>query len=86
METTKPGPGLKTQWRLNGIGVLRIVFGIVWRIDAWFKCQPDFVNNFTTYLTGAQSNQPWLVQQWIQFWVNTVGVNPAFVASAIWVS
>jgi hypothetical protein len=24
-------------WRLTGIGLLRITFGVVWAIDAWFK-------------------------------------------------
>src|SRR6266702_7464875 len=68
METTKLGPGPMAQWRLNGIGLLRILFGIVWGIDAWFKWQPDFVNNFTTYLTGAQDGQPWPIHHWIGFW------------------
>lgn len=67
-------------WRLKGFGVLRIVFGVVWGIDAWFKWQPDFVNNFTTYLTGAQEGQPWLVHHWILFWTNTVGIDPTFFA------
>jgi hypothetical protein len=40
--------------RLTGIGLLRITFGLMWAIDAWFKWQPDFLNNFTSYLTGAQ--------------------------------
>jgi thiosulfate dehydrogenase (quinone) large subunit len=75
-------PGAFAQWRLNGIGLLRILFGIVWGIDAWFKWQPDFVNNFTTYLTGAQDGQPWPIHHWIQFWVNTVGIDPTFFAYA----
>jgi len=82
METTKLGSGLMAQWRLNGIGLLRILFGIVWGIDAWFKWQPDFVNNFTTYLTGAQDGQPWPIHHWIGFWVNTVGIDPTFFAYA----
>jgi uncharacterized membrane protein YphA (DoxX/SURF4 family) len=67
-------------WRLQGIGILRIVFGIVWGIDAYFKWQPDFINNFTSYLTGAQDSQPWPVHHWIQFWVNVVGVDPTVFA------
>ena len=82
METSKVGPGLTAQWRLNGIGLLRILFGIVWGIDAWFKWQPDFINNFTTYLTGAQDGQPWPIHHWIGFWVNTVGVDPTVFAYA----
>lgn len=83
MDTTKPGPGAFAQWRLTGIGLLRILFGIVWGIDAWFKWQPDFVNNFATYLTGAQDGQPWPIHHWIQFWVNTVGIDPTFFAYAV---
>jgi nitrite reductase (NO-forming) len=67
-------------WRFSGIGILRIVFGIVWGIDAWFKWQPDFVNNFTSYLTGAQDGQPWAVHHWIGFWVNVVHVDPTVFA------
>lgn len=44
--------------RLNGIGVLRIAFELVWAIDAWFKWQPDFVNNFVSYLSGASRGLP----------------------------
>lgn len=70
-------------WRLKGIGILRIVFGIVWGIDAYFKWQPDFVDNFTSYLTGAQADQPWPVHHWIQFWVNVVGVDPKLFAYTV---
>jgi len=24
-------------WSLKGIGILRIIFGVVWGIDAWLK-------------------------------------------------
>ena len=68
------------QWRLKGIGLLRILFGIIWGIDAWFKWQPDFINNFSTYLSGAQDGQPLLVHHWIGFWINTVGIDPTLFA------
>lgn len=69
-------------WRLSGIGFLRIVFGIVWGIDAWFKWQPDFINGFSDYLTGAQKDQPLLIHHWIGFWINTVGIDPTAFAYA----
>jgi hypothetical protein len=58
--TSEPGTAAVpiAGWRLTGIGLLLITFGLVWAIDAWFKWQPDFINNFTAYLTGAQQNQP----------------------------
>ena len=72
--------GRLAPWRLKGIGLLRILFGIVWGVDAWFKWQPDFINNFTTYLSGAQANQPWPIHHWIAFWINTIGVDPTVFA------
>lgn len=45
-----------------GIGLLRITFGVVWAIDAWFKWRPDFIDNFAGCLTGAQQDQPASVQ------------------------
>ncbi len=54
-------------WRGKGIGVLRIVFGMVWAIDAWFKWQP---------LDG----QPAPAHAWINFWIHVVQVNPHLFA------
>jgi len=65
-----------SSWRFNGMGILRIVFGLVWAIDAWFKWQPDFINNFSSYLTGPLSGQPGWVQAWINFWINVIKVDP----------
>jgi thiosulfate dehydrogenase (quinone) large subunit len=70
-------------WRLKGIGILRILFGVVWGIDAWFKWQPDFINNFTGYLTGAQDGQPAFIKGWINFWINIVKVDPHVFAHGV---
>ena len=53
------------RWRSVGIGLLRIAFGVVWAIDAWFKWQPAFVDNFTDYLAGARQDQPAWIQSWM---------------------
>jgi hypothetical protein len=63
-------------WRLKGIGVLRVIFGLAWAIDALFKWQPAFVNGFTSYLSGAKEGQPAWVKEWIGFWIDIVKVNP----------
>jgi uncharacterized membrane protein YphA (DoxX/SURF4 family) len=70
-------------WRMKGIGILRIVFGLIWAIDAWFKWQPDFINNFTSYLTGSLDGQPGWVQWWINFWINVVKVDPHVFAHLV---
>ena len=69
-------------WRLNGIGALRIVFGLIWGIDAWFKWQPGFIVGFSDYLSGAQAGQPLIVHHWIGFWLNVVGIDPTAFAYA----
>jgi len=73
---TRGGVPVRAGWRTSGIGLLRIVFGLIWAVDAYFKWLPDFRNNLDDYLTGALKDQPAAVHAWIGFWVNTVGVNP----------
>lgn len=48
--------------------VLRIGFGVVWAIDAYFKWQPSFVSMFTQYVTKAGQNQPGWLSPWFRFW------------------
>ena len=67
-------------WRLGGIAALRIAFGCVWAIDAWFRWQPGFADNFTGYLTKALDGQPPVVVTWINFWIHVVSVNPHLFA------
>ncbi len=59
---------------------LRIAFGAIWGIDAYFKWQPDFFTNFTSYLSGNLDGQPALVRGWIDLWIHVVGVNPNLFA------
>ncbi len=73
-------------WRAKGIGALRIVFGVVWLVDAWFKWQPRFINQFADYLTGALEGQPAVVQAWINFWINIVNVDPHIFAHVVAIS
>lgn len=70
-------------WQAKGIGMLRILFGFVWLVDAWFKWQPDFINHFTSYLTGSLDGQPGWVQSWIHFWINVVNVDPHVFAHLV---
>ena len=69
--------------RHRAIGVVRILFGIVWAIDAQFKWRPDFLNHFVSYLTGAQQGQSAAVQTWIGLWINAVNVNPVVFAHVV---
>lgn len=63
-------------WQAKGIGLLRIVFGLVWAVDAYFKWAPGFFGQFVDYLQGAAKDQPFWVKAWIGFWIQTVKVDP----------
>lgn len=69
-------PRVAEPWRRRAFGILRIVFGLVWAIDAQFKWQPTFQTEFVKYLTGALDGQPALVKTWIGFWIGIVNFNP----------
>jgi len=59
---------------------LRIAFGCVWAIDAWFKWQPAFLNGLAGMLTSMLDGQPTWVQGWIHLWISVVSINPHFFA------
>jgi uncharacterized membrane protein YphA (DoxX/SURF4 family) len=75
-----------SSWRFKGIVVLRIIFGLVWSVDAWCKWQSDFINNFSDYLTGTLEGQPRAVQSWINFWINIVKVDSHVFAHSVAIS
>ena len=83
LQINTPVPFMRESWRQKGIGILRIIFGIVLGIDAWFKWQPDFQNNFVSYLTSSLDGQPQAVKAWITFWIHVVGVNPSLFAHLV---
>jgi hypothetical protein len=56
-----------TVWRARAIAFLRIVFGVIWGIDAWFKWQPGFINSFASQISGAQQGQPGGIKAWLGF-------------------
>jgi uncharacterized membrane protein YphA (DoxX/SURF4 family) len=62
---------------------VRIAFGFVWVIDAWFKWQPAFQNGFVGQVSMMISGQPAWVAAWIQWWVNLVSTNPHLFAVII---
>ncbi len=70
----------------RSFAILRMVFGIIWLIDASFKWSPAFINNFTDYLAQGAQNQPAIVQAWINLWIKGVSVDPHFFALVVAIS
>jgi uncharacterized membrane protein YphA (DoxX/SURF4 family) len=74
---------LDQESKRKSFAVLRILFGLVWAADAYFKWQPGFMSGFVSYLTGMLSGQPPFVAKWITFWVNIVNTNPHLFATIV---
>ncbi len=61
----------------------RIVFGVVWLIDASFKFQPSFLQNFSSLIQSGAADQPMWLRGWFGFWTSTTAANPALWAYII---
>ena len=71
---------LPMNWRERGVGLARIIFGLVYVVAATLKWQPQFQNTFVAQISAARDGQPALIQAWISFWANLVSFNPLLFA------
>ena len=71
---------LSMNWRERGVGIARIIFGLVWVVAALLQWLPQFQNSFVAQVAAAKAGQPGLIQSWISFWANLVSVNPLLFA------
>lgn len=53
--------------RLRQPTFVRVAFGIIWSVDAWFKWQPEFQRGFFTLVQTGAANQPGWLEPWYQF-------------------
>ncbi|MFL5657992.1 MAG: hypothetical protein ACJ8CB_27900 [Ktedonobacteraceae bacterium] len=67
-------------WRQKGVGISRIIFGLVYAVAAVLKWQPQFQNTFVDQVSAAKAGQPASIQAWISFWTNFVSLNPVLFA------
>ncbi|HTI14015.1 MAG TPA: hypothetical protein VL461_05505 [Dictyobacter sp.] len=65
-----------SQWWAKSMAVVRILFGVVWAIDAWYKWQPAFLMNMPHYLSRHIQGQLPIAQVWMKMWVAIVDINP----------
>jgi uncharacterized membrane protein YphA (DoxX/SURF4 family) len=80
-QTKALAPSL-TRRRLHGAATLRIIFGMIWSIDASFKFLPGFVHGQTLgkELGAAADVHTQVIHQWILLWHNVGTTNPAAFA------
>ena len=67
-------------WREKGVGISRILFGLVWVIAALLKWQPQFQNTFVDQISAVQDGQPAPIQAWVSFWAHLISTNPLLFA------
>jgi len=67
-------------WRQKGVGISRVIFGLVYAVAAVLKWQPQFQNTFVDQVSAAKAGQPASIQAWISFWTNFVSLNPVLFA------
>lgn len=75
-----PSRSILMNWREKGVGLARIIFGLVYVVAATLKWQPQFQNTFVAQISAARDGQPALIQGWISFWANLVSFNPLLFA------
>jgi nitrite reductase (NO-forming) len=65
------------------VAILRIVFGIMWAIDASFKWRPAFINGgFKDQVSGAAEGQPGWLHPWFRFWTRLLSSHAHLFAYA----
>jgi uncharacterized membrane protein YphA (DoxX/SURF4 family) len=71
--------------RLHKAAIVRILFGVVWAIDAIFKWLPGFVHGQTLNeeLGKASSVKTPVIHQWLQLWHGIGTPHPAVFAVVI---
>jgi len=69
--------------KAKAIAIMRIAFGLVWTIDAYFKWQPAFADNFIGYIKETLDGQPAIIHAWLNSWINIVSINPVLFARLV---
>ena len=67
-------------WRERGVGIARILFGLVYVVATALKWQPQFQNTFVQQISAASDGQPAPIQAWISFWTHLISINPLLFA------
>jgi uncharacterized membrane protein YphA (DoxX/SURF4 family) len=62
--------------RLHGAAVVRILFGLLWAIDAWLKWRPGFIDGQTlAHELNPDAVPTPIVHSWVQLWYDVAGAN-----------
>lgn len=62
------------------VAIFRIIFGVIWAIDATFKWLPSFRNGLIVQITSAAQGQPSWLNSWFRFWIDIISHDPHLFA------
>ncbi len=62
------------------VAILRIIFGLVWGVDALFKWSSSFSGGFLDQIKSAADGQPTWLHGWFNFWIHLLSHNPHLFA------
>jgi uncharacterized membrane protein YphA (DoxX/SURF4 family) len=65
------------------VATLRIIFGLMWGIDAAFKWQAAFRDGFLDQIKSAADGQPGWLHGWFNFWIHLLSHNPHLFAMLV---
>jgi thiosulfate dehydrogenase [quinone] large subunit len=74
---------VKTSTLAKHVAIFRILFGLIWAIDASFKWLPAFRNGFLDQINTAAQGQPSWLNFWFNFWTHFLSHNPHLFAVMI---
>ncbi|MDA8334895.1 MAG: hypothetical protein M0Z41_07890 [Peptococcaceae bacterium] len=57
-------------------GALRLLFGLIWGVDAYLKWSPAFFAEYLSLIKMAARGQPRWLQPWFHFWIAMVARDP----------
>jgi len=60
----------------------RVVFGLVWAVDAAFKWRPAFRHEYLSLVRGAAQGQPAWLLPWFHLWIALIAPRVPFFAYA----
>jgi thiosulfate dehydrogenase [quinone] large subunit len=83
MKLTNPYGTQFRQYLSKRIAAVRILFGIVWAIDAAFKFEPAFYNGILEQVKASDSGEPRWLNHWFHIWFRIIGSNPHLFAVII---
>lgn len=61
---------------IRRVELLRLVFGVVWAIDAYLKGQPSFVNGYAKNVAAGAQGRPGWLRPWFHFWRHVTNQDP----------